>query len=175
MIKGHTGYYGCSWCKIEGNYIDHRMVFPQEGRCSLRKQEEIAEKSAKVTLFSRILTVTYRKYPLSYRKYWKGRRRLYGCSHLSGAERPRFWLRLVVCNRSYASNISGNHQKDHHTLAGQETQGRRLFSLSTHQRDRQRILWHQSPSRLWSKTKETQQTYAQFQRFFSPFFSEIYH
>ncbi len=27
-IKGHTGYFGCHKCTVEGDYIQHRMTYP---------------------------------------------------------------------------------------------------------------------------------------------------
>lgn len=31
QIKGHTGYFGCGKCSIEGNYVDGRVVFDEVG------------------------------------------------------------------------------------------------------------------------------------------------
>lgn len=28
QIKGHSGYFSCTKCNVEGTYIDHKVVFP---------------------------------------------------------------------------------------------------------------------------------------------------
>lgn len=41
-VKGHTGYFGCHKCTVEGDYIQHRMTFP-ELNCELRTDHSFRE------------------------------------------------------------------------------------------------------------------------------------
>ena len=40
--KGHTGYYGCEKCKVEGNYKNHTVSF-EETNCSLRADADFVD------------------------------------------------------------------------------------------------------------------------------------
>ena len=33
LCKGHGGYHGCEGCAVEGDYVDHRVVFLEENCC----------------------------------------------------------------------------------------------------------------------------------------------
>lgn len=41
-VKGHTGYYGCHKCNIEGTYFNHRMTFP--GHCPVLRTNNTVRK-----------------------------------------------------------------------------------------------------------------------------------
>lgn len=43
-VKGHTGYSGCEKCTQEGEYLNHRIVFP-ETNASLRQDEDFIDMS----------------------------------------------------------------------------------------------------------------------------------
>ena len=42
--KGHGGYYGCERCTVEGDYVNHRVVFLNDD-CSLRSDASFANQS----------------------------------------------------------------------------------------------------------------------------------
>lgn len=43
-VKNHNEYFGCSKCTVEGEYIEHTVVFP-EITCALRTDESFVSKS----------------------------------------------------------------------------------------------------------------------------------
>lgn len=68
--KGHNGYFGCSKCTIEGDYINHRMLF-LHNNCSLRTDEMFhqrynPEHHTGVSLFEQISLPMVTKFPLDY-------------------------------------------------------------------------------------------------------------
>lgn len=42
-IKGHAGYFGCHKCTVEGEYIQHRMTFP-DVNCQIRTDDSFRRK-----------------------------------------------------------------------------------------------------------------------------------
>lgn len=39
-MAGHSGYYGCFVCEIEGEHMEHRMVFPQTNAANWKERDQ---------------------------------------------------------------------------------------------------------------------------------------
>lgn len=68
--KGHNGYFGCSKCTIEGDYINHRMLF-LDNNCPLRtdemfRQRFTPEHHTGMSLFEQIPLPMVTTFPLYY-------------------------------------------------------------------------------------------------------------
>lgn len=68
--KGHNGYFGCHKCIVEGDYLNHRMLFLNHN-CSLRTDESFnlrknPEHHTGISLFEKIQLPMVTTFPLDY-------------------------------------------------------------------------------------------------------------